>query len=273
MDLRSYGPLMVPYLFAAHVMKKSKEGTLGTLTEQDMIDGVAGVNFKGGTGLDVLDAFLINFTNQGASRKERAESFAKEYVGNVGSRFFTPFQQLRDLYDQIYDGTQTVRDTKVGNPLVDPTTAKMPMLSRTLPPIQLPTSGKDLVIQNPMLKQALAIRLSPAYNDAEKELIKHGFTYANLYPKGLDRQLAYEYSQEMGPMVEEIVGDVVRTEGYKQSSNATQALVIDQILAAMRQPVLMTVVANKPIDEQIQILLNSEPKRIRALLKEQGILE
>lgn len=273
LDLRGYGPLMVPYLFAATVMKKSQEGTLNTLTKQDIVDGVAGVNFKGGTGLDLLDAFLTNFTNQGATTKEKSEQFAKEFAGNIGSRFFTPFQQLRDVYDQVVDGMQTVRDTKTGNPLIDPTIAKLPLLSHRLPPSQIPTREADLVIDNPILKAALAIRLSPPYNAAEKELLKYGFTYADLYPKGLDRQLAYEYSKEMGPLVEDIVGTVVATPGYKSATPAVQAYIIDRTLSSLRTPVLQGVLAAKPIDEQIKYLLNAEPKRIKQILMEEGLMK
>jgi hypothetical protein len=272
-DLRPYGTLLTTYLFTAAVMKKSKEGTLHTLTSKDVLDGIAGVNFRGGAGLDVVDAFLSDFTNQGASFNEKRDQFAKEYVGNLGSGYFTPFQQLRDVYDQFSEGASTVRDTKVGSPLIDPTVAKLPMLSHSLPPAAIPTMSGPLVIQDPLLKQALSIRMSPKYNDAEKELMKHGFTFANLYPKGLTRELAYEYAIQMGPMVENIIGEVVRGSTYKQSTNAEQALIIDEVLGAMRQPVLMGVIATKPIEEQTKILLNSEPKRIKALLREKGILK
>jgi hypothetical protein len=272
-DLRGYGPQFVPFLFAAQVMKKSKDGTLNTLTDKDIVDGIFGINFRGGTGLDVLDAFMRDFTNQGATTKEKSIQFAKETAGGYTSRFFTWFQQFRDIYDQFTEGQQTVRDTNVGNPLLDPTIAKLPMLSQRLPPVAIPTKSGDLVIDNPILKAALAIRLSPAYNDAEKELIKYGFTYADLYPKGLDRQLAYEYSKEMGPLVEEIVGSEVKQDYYKQASPAEKAYIIDQTLDALRTPVLQGVLATKPIDDQIKYLLGAEPKRIKQILIEQGYMK
>jgi hypothetical protein len=272
MDLRPYGTLLTPYLFAASVMKKSKEGLLDTFSAKDVIDGVAGVNFRGGTGLDVMDAFLSGFTNQGETSKEKREQFAKEFVGSLASGYFTPFQQLRDIYDQFTEGQQTIRDTKVGSPLIDPTIAKLPMLSQTLPAITTPTRSGRITTDNPLLKQGLSIRLSNPYNDVEKELIKYGFTSGDIYPKGLDRQLAYEYSKEMGPLVEDIVGDLVRSNMYKQSSQAEQTYILEQTIQAMRQPVLQAVLANKPIDYQIKFLLNNEPKRIKGILKEMGLM-
>ena len=57
LDTRAYNPF-ASYLFAADLIKRSQDGTMGGMSGKEIIAGIAGVQLRAGAGLYVLDSLF-----------------------------------------------------------------------------------------------------------------------------------------------------------------------------------------------------------------------
>src|SRR5574341_514417 len=116
--MRFLGPVLMPQLFMADFFKKWDEGTLYEFNWYDFLSAFAGVNFRSGMGIYLIDNFMQSFKSVGEERMEQVtKQMAQEYVGELGATFVHPIQIVKDFHDQIKYGVTTQRETRAFDPL------------------------------------------------------------------------------------------------------------------------------------------------------------
>lgn len=268
-DLRPFNPF-VSYLFAADLLKKSKEGTLYKLTGNDIAQGLLSTNMRAGTGLYLLDSAL-NLMSKSADEKKFSTK-AQEFTGDLLGGFVTPLATLRDAYDQITEGQSITRDTRQ-EPLLGPSKSRIPGVSQGMPEAELPTREGPRVTQDPLVRQATGMTKSGPKNALEKELDRLGFDRREVLPSTGDRELDREYTHVMGAAAERFLVPVVESEHFKELSDASKGVVLSELLEEIRHEVKTGVNAGQPPEKQIQMEIRKQPPRLRYLLKEMGVLQ
>lgn len=223
-DAQSYPPFS-NYLFAADLLKRSKEGTLDTLTARDVVKGLTGI--RAGSGFLILDQALKSFETGGLT--EKAWRIPVEFAGKTISGFAQPFTQLRDIYDALTEGESILRETRT-NPLIDPTIAQLPIASRLLPEAEIPTRSGPIRYPNPLVKQVTGVPRKDAKNFLEKETDRLGFTSRKIYsPVGIHRldTLAKKY---LGDLNEAVLIPIVTSPEYRAADDRVKSVMLEEQL-------------------------------------------
>lgn len=268
-DLRPFNPF-ASYLFAADVLKKSKDGTLYKLTAGDIAQGLLATNMRAGTGLYLLDNAL-NLMSKTADEKKFGTKVS-ELTGDFLGGFLTPLSAFRDAYDQITEGQSIARDTR-GNPLVDPLKSRIPGVSQTLPEAEIPTRAGPLVTEDPLMRQLTGVTTHGKKNPVEKELDRLGFDRREVLPSTGDKPLDRKYSELMGVAVEGMMVPVVQTQRYQELPDTVQAVVLSEGIGEIRNQVRQSINQNLPPDKQLELEVKKLSPRIRILLQEFGIVK
>jgi hypothetical protein len=269
-DLRPFNPFAA-YLFVADLAKKYKEGTLYKLTPQDIAQGVLSSNMRAGTGLYLLDNFLNNYFGQTGDEKKFVTK-VKELGGNLAAGFFTPFAQLRDLYDQFTQGYSDVKETKE-EPIAGPIKRQLPYYSQQLPDASFPTRSGPKRTLDPVIRQLTGIGLQEPKNSFESELDRLGFTQRDVISGSGEAAIDRKYKALMGMLSEKIFVPLVDSSTYQKMSDAQKGVILDEMMNAVSVAVKEGVNATLPPEKQVDMVLRKESPRVKILLKQAGVLQ
>jgi hypothetical protein len=263
-DLRPFNPFAA-YLFVGDIIHRAKTKTLHQLKSKDIIMGVLSANLRAGTGLFIVDKLLEGLV--GLDDPQKAVQRLKEFGGEVVGGFFTPLQQLKDVFAQFDKEERIVREKRLEKPLLAPTLERIPFASRGLPEAEIPTREGPLTREGPILKQLTGITIKANKNLAEKELDRLGFTRQEVLPSSGVQELDREIAKEMGPLVEKHLIKLLKNKSYKKMSDARKGEFIRQVLIDIRSAARFRALkANKHLREKAK--LQRIPRRTRRVLQE-----
>lgn len=275
-DLRPFNPF-ASYLFAADVLKKWKDGNLYKLTGNDIAQGFLSVNMRAGTGLYILDNAL-GMMSKSADESKLSQK-AMEFGGDFLAGFVTPLTTFRDAYDEITQGQSTLKDTRQ-EPLLGPTKSRLPVVSQSMPDVELPTREGPKVTPHPLLRQVTGLSESGPKNSFEKELDRLGFDRREILPSTGDREIDTKYSKAMGAVLgpssmDDILGFAVEgqvpTGSYAKLSDSMKGYIIHEALGKVRHEVHTAINEGLPPEKQLKMEIHKQPPRLRYLLEELGV--
>ncbi len=259
-DMRPYNPF-ISYLFAADLVKKSKEGTLYKLTSKDIAMGVFSSNLRAGTGLYALDQILGGITETGD--QEKAANRIKQFGGEFASGFLTPLNQFKEFASGLDD---YVVKEKRSEPFMGPIKEKIPELEKTLPPLYSPTHEGPVTRELPAIRQATGLMMKKK-NEFEKELDRLGFDYKEIQSSTGNPELDNLIARYMGIASQRVANPIMTTETYKNLNDKVKGLVLSELLKEIREGAKEIAKEEKPKLFGI-IELEKIPKREKLLIKE-----
>lgn len=265
-DVRPYNPFAA-YLFVSDIIKRSREGTLKSLTARDVAMGILSTNLRAGTGLYLLDAALQGMSGFGDSEKllRRIQEFGGEAVGG----FFTPLQQIKDVLDEFSAYPPVVRDRRA-NALLGPTISRIPGFAETLPPLESATRAEDIPIVSPGIRQVTGFSFRPEKNVAEAELDRLGFEYREIIPSTGDPTANRLIARHMGPLVEEYLPRIINNDRYRRANDTAKAEILRRQLNRLRQAARRRAAVDDPIRFD-KLRMQRRPVRYRRALQSGGL--
>lgn len=242
-DARRYAPILVPQLALADFVIRMQEGRMEPGQLRELFEGMSGLRGRFDTGLDALDSMLTDLATLDDPGK--LNRMLGRLAGDQLRILMTPLQTVRDMYAEFDGEERKVRETRT-----DPATQKplsaIPGVSQTLPELESPTRSAVPMRQEPMARQLLGMTVKQAKNPAEAALDRLGISFRSIAPRLGDPELERAINAELGPLVEQVIGTLVQSEGFKTMNNETQTFVVQRALAEVRSAAVKLAIAKNP---------------------------
>ncbi len=259
-DMRPYNPF-VSYLFAADLVKKSREGTLYKLTSKDIAMGVFSSNLRAGTGLYALDKILDGITQTGDP--DKTVNMIKQFGGEVASGFLTPLNQFKEFGSGLDD--YVVRE-KRSEPFMGPIKEKIPIVEKGLPPLYSPTHEGPVTRELPAVRQATGLMMKEK-NQFEKELDRLGFDYREILPSTGNPEADNLLARYMGIASQRVALPLMKTKSYMDLDDKVKGLFLKELVGEIRTSAREVAEEENPKLFAI-IELEKTPRREKILIKE-----
>ena len=227
---------------------------------KDLARAAIGLNRIAGTGLVFVDLLQKGAGEQGW---KNVLNFFGQYIG----RMTVPLASYKNIIAGTVDPEEaTLRDVQ-SDPLTGPIRRNVPILDKTLPASETPTRTGPRTIEHPLFGEFSGLS-AQTYNDAEKELNKHGFSFREVLPSQGHPEADQAMARFMGPIVEYGIGALVQTKGYQGLSTSQQSAMLTEALKAVRS--VTSDAAKKTLRPEValELYLKSVPKHIRRLIVE-----
>lgn len=273
-DLRPFNPF-ASYLFVADVAKRKRDGTLNSLTANDVAMGILATQLRAGTGAYLLDTAFEGIA--GLETSEKGWRAIQDLAGNTLSGFTVPFNMVGDFLSEFDQATAVVRSGSEGptaGPVnFGPVLRNIPGVKNDLPAVQSPLKEGPTERQAGALRQLTGIAISGPKNPVEQEIDRLGITRREYFPSSGDPMTDRLVATDMGPIVEKALPALVESQQYKDLPAAVQAYVLIEALRTIRN-IAKGAVANREPALAARLKLESMSDRKRAAvnaLSEGGI--
>lgn len=266
-DARRYAPVLVPQLALADLAIRLHEGRLQSGGVRELIEGMSGLRGRFDTGLDALDSMLTDISTLDDPGKFKR--MASRFAGDQLRIFLTPLQTVRDMYAEFDAEERKMRETRT-DPVIQKPLSAVPGVSQTLPELESPTRAATPIKQEPMARQLLGMTVKQAKNPAEAALDRLGFSFRQIAPRLGDPELERAVNAELGPLVEQVIGTLVQSEGFKSMNNETQTYVVNQALAKVRSAAVKMAIARNP-ELGLKIMESRMGRAKRRMLRSMGV--
>ena len=231
-DLRPYFPL-TPYLLVADVIKRMNEGTV-PFDAKDIAQGLSGAQFRGGTGLALVDN-IINDVSGVDSTDKISKSMAR-YVTDVLGGYLTPFRMIKDFVepDQTYRTPEVTGE--IGTDIARGLARNIPYLEKALefPESEIPTRAGGIERFAPASRQLLGASITLPKNPAEAEFDRLGLKRRDILPYTGDTNADQLISKYMGPLVEDKISQLVQSPRYQEATNPQKIYIVGEALKPLR---------------------------------------
>lgn len=282
-DMRPYFP-MTPYMLVADLIVRMEEGR-GGIDAKDIIQGLTGAQFRGGTGLAIVDG-LINELS-GVDDENKITNIVTRYVSDVLGGFLTPVRMFNDFYDTKQKFRATVPEGEQDIPYVSfedigqELSRSIPGLQQQLPEMESPTReatpGRPETVRIPMTdievpgsiaRQLTGITVTEPKNIVESEFDRLGLKRRDILPYTGEKAADEAMAKYMGPIVETIMTPVISSEKYKKYGNRMKRLVVDEVLKELRREARKSAMREDP-ETFLRITFRRLKKNIRGIIEEQ----
>ncbi len=274
-DARPYFPL-TPYLLVADLVVRSEQGRIPP-DAKDIIQGLSGAQFRGGTGLALVDNVINEFS--GIDSEEKINKAFARFGSDVLGGFLTPVRMFNDFIDQ----DQTFRTTEPTGKIVPDITQQLqrsvPVAQKQLPELESPTREaapgrpetvrlpfSDIELPGPLTRQLTGVTVRQQKNIAEKEIDRLGLKRRDVLPYTGNAQADQLLAKYMGPVVENAVSRAVISPKYQSLDNPTKELVMREILKEIRRETKPFAQAEDP-QRFAKIQYNRLSKNIRKIIE------
>jgi hypothetical protein len=228
LDMRPYFPL-TPYIFVADIIKRTIEGT-ALPDAQGFLQGLTGAQFRAGTSSSLVNGLLNAL--EGETNDDKIKKIVSRWAADTIGGYLTPFRMFKDFVQE----EQTYRTPKVTGDFLTDTMSEiarnLPFAQESLgaPESYSPTRADPMRRVAPALRQITGVTATEAPNAAEKEFNRLGITRREIVGYSGDRNLDQLVNKYLGPLVEQVVGREVQTEGYKSLSNKGKRAYLDKVV-------------------------------------------
>lgn len=266
-DMRPFAPFS-SYLFIADLYTKIRDRKrLPKTIAVDLAQGLLGANFRAGSGLFLLEkvAEVIDQVRQEGEPEPAANALLKAIGEPVGG-LFTPFQTIKDFYSEFDRNEARIRDTRE-NPFLGPVLVRIPKLSQELPLKEFPL-GTEARREAPFLRQATGI-IFRTLTPAETERDKLGLLNRDLSPGTGIPELDNEINKRLRPALESRISTLIKSEGYKQSSEVLKRIMFMTAARTERKLARQQALAARP-DLSLKQVIRRIPKDRLQLIRESG---
>jgi hypothetical protein len=243
-DMRSAYP-MATYLYVADVINRANDETLFNTSLKDLTQGISGVNFRGGTGLYLVDE-LAKTMQSTAPAKEKINQAFSRLMGEYVAGFFVPVQQFRDLVSPFDPESQISRSSDAA-PFAKPIYTKFPFGTQMAQAVgvdtreaQSPLRDAPFVRTKPFFRQLFGVTINAPKNPFEAEIDRLQIGWRSYGPGMRDRRLNDVIAYQMGINMEDIdkkirMENVKNWDWYKQQPLEDQRKDIKDILRSERK--------------------------------------
>ena len=241
------------YMFIGDLYVKGSNGTLGNLTAGDITQGLTGMQLKGANVNYMVQNFADTFSDigtTGVSSDKLAETLGK-YTGDMLGQYATPAKVVRDVLSAFDEEQSMMRDPNIleskgfaprfTEAAVKKAVSNLPtqvqelFTGDVLPPAQSAVKGEDQYRVAPLLTQATGIKVIPKRSAVENELITKGIKpYLMLSPTG-DKEADALIRKHMPTFLDDVVGSIIDTEYYKNTTLAEQKIMLSGAVAQVRE--------------------------------------
>lgn len=277
-DMRPYFPL-TPYFLVADLIVRAESGRIPP-TAKDMLQGLTGAQFRAGAGLAIVDDFVNDLLGAGTN-KELAARTTQRFISNVLSAYTRPFRMFGDFIDQQQKFRTALPEEQsfaaLPRNVAEELARGIPGLREAYPMAESPTRAAapgrpeevripytSIKVPGPLAKQLTGITVREAKNPAEKELDRLGFKRRDILPYTGDKIIDEANAKYMGPMVEQIIGNLVQSEQYLSLNNEAKELYLRKVLKAINQEIKGPAMLENP-ERYAKVYLRRLPKYIRKL--------
>tara|TARA_R110000744_G_scaffold130991_1_gene238968 strand:- start:296 stop:3715 length:3420 start_codon:yes stop_codon:yes gene_type:complete len=237
------------YMFIGDLYVKVANGTAGNLTGGDYSQGLTGMQVRGADFNYMITNFADAFGDIGTTgvSSEKLGEMLGKYTGDMLGQFVTPAKVVRDVLAAFDEEQSMMRDPNIieskgiGNRFVEsavkkavvnlPTQVQEFFTGDVLPPAQSAVKGEDQYRVAPLLTQATGLKVIPKRSAVENELITKGIKpYLMLTPTG-DKEADALIRKHMPTFLDDVVGSIIDTEYYKNTTLADQKLLLGEAKA------------------------------------------
>lgn len=274
-DARPYFPL-TPYLLVADFVVRSEQGRIPP-DAKDIIQGLSGAQFRGGTGLALVDNIINDIS--GIDSEEKINKAIARFGSDVLGGFLTPVRMFNDFIDQ----KQTFRTTQPTGEIVPDIAQQLqrsiPIAQEQLPELESPTREaapgrpetvrlpfSDIELPGPLTRQLTGVTVRQQKNIAEKEIDRLGLKRRDILPYTGNAQADQLLAKYMGPVVENVVSRAVISPKYQSLDNPNKELVMREILKEIRRETKPFAQAEDP-ERFAKIQYNRLSKNIRKIVE------
>jgi len=235
-DTRAFGPFNVYLLFAEGMLHPDK------LDLSDWAKGLVGINRVAGTGLVLTDALQSGNIEQ---KRDTFYRFVGEYFGGFG----VPLRNFKSTIESVgttpFAEQERVIRTRRDFPRIDPTLGNVPGVSQALPEMRSMFQGGTLKAEFPATRQftGLSVRRK---NLAEQEAERLGLSVQRLAGGSGIPAWDRAVSAQLGPLVEQVLPQVIASEGYDRQSPDLKRFAYVQIVRQLRQQAITLAAAQEP---------------------------
>ena len=246
LDMRPFFPF-APYLVVADAIVKVANGEQDKLTGREFLEGFTGAQFRAGAAAYTVDRFFQMLGEEGAT-SEKIGDTAGTFIGELAGGFLTPARVVKDIvaaFDEeeaiVRDVRQTEGETAFGRGFdifLNTTLHKnLPTLftGADLPELESPTREAPVRRQSPLLGQLLGIRLTERRTPAETELVRLGYENYEIFPSTGDKLTDSLVKKELGPLVQDSIGELVKLKSYKNLTEAQKQNMMAKKLERLRE--------------------------------------
>jgi|DEB0MinimDraft_6_1074348.scaffolds.fasta_scaffold03096_4 hypothetical protein len=282
-DMRPYFPL-TPYMLVADLIVRAEEGR-GGLDAKDIMQGLTGAQFRGGTGLAIADN-LINEIS-GIDDENKITNAVTRYVSDVLGGFLTPLRMFNDFVDTKQKFRAPALEAKQDLPYISfedigqQLKRNIPGLQQTLPEMESPTRAAtpgrpetvripftDIEVPGSVARQLTGITVGEAKNPVEKEFDRLGLKRKDILPYTGERSADETMAKYLGPIVETIMTPIVSSEKYQKYGNRMKRLVIDEVLKELRKEARKSALKEDP-ETFLRLTFRRLKRNIRGIIEEQ----
>lgn len=277
-DTRAYFPL-TPYALVADIIVRSDRGLAGP-DARDILRGLTGAQLRSDVGLGIVDN-LLNML-RGVGDPKKINQILAEYTADVIGGFTVPLRNFYEFINAIRgeealkfreaspEGKSYIED--VGRILQ----SNIPVIKERLPEAESPTRAaapgrpeEVFGLPSGLVSQFTGISAREAKNPAEKEFDRLGFKRRDILPYSGDRKIDNLVAKNLGPVIEDVVSDIVVSPRYQSLSNPKKEVMLDRVLKVLRAPARTRAMAEDPqrfLRQRVKMLTKAE----RLMLKEQN---
>jgi len=276
-DARPYFPL-TPYLLVADFVVRSEQGRIPP-DAKDIIQGLSGAQFRGGTGLALVDNIINDIS--GIDSEEKINKAMARFGSDVLGGFLTPFRMFNDFIDQ----QQTFRTTEPTGQIIPDIAQQLqrsiPIAQEQLPELESPTRAaapgrpetvrlplSNINLPGPITRQLTGVTVRQQKNIAEKEIDRLGLKRRDVLPYTGNPQADQLLAKYMGPVVENVISRAVVSPKYQSFDNPTKELVMREILKEVRKETKPFAQAEDPA-RFAKIQYNRLSKNLRKIIERQ----
>jgi len=274
-DARPYFPL-TPYLLVADLVVRSEQGRIPP-DAKDIIQGLSGAQFRGGTGLALVDNVINEFS--GIDSEEKINKAFARFGSDVLGGFLTPVRMFNDFIDQDQTFRTTEPTGKIVPDIAQQLQRSVPVAQEQLPELESPTREaapgrpktvrlpfSDIELPGPLTRQLTGVTVRQQKNIAEKEIDRLGLKRRDVLPYTGNAQADQLLAKYMGPVVENVVSRAVISPKYQSLDNPTKELVMREILKEIRKETKPFAQAEDP-QRFAKIQYNRLSKNIRKIIE------
>jgi hypothetical protein len=244
---------------------------------KDIIQGLSGAQFRGGTGLALVDNIINDIS--GIDSEEKINKAIARFGSDVLGGFLTPVRMFNDFIDQ----KQTFRTTQPTGEIVPDIAQQLqrsiPIAQEQLPELESPTREaapgrpetvrlpfSDIELPGPLTRQLTGVTVRQQKNIAEKEIDRLGLKRRDILPYTGNAQADQLLAKYMGPVVENVVSRAVISPKYQSLDNPNKELVMREILKEIRRETKPFAQAEDP-ERFAKIQYNRLSKNIRKIVE------
>jgi len=277
-DMRPYFPL-TPYMLVADIVVRNERG-LSSPDAKDLIQGLTGAQLRAGVGLRLVDDFIDQL--RGVKDEKKLNQFVSDFTSDVLGGFLTPIRMFGD-FAEGFMGEEALKYREAspeGKSIIEDIGTRLqsslPIAKELLPEAESPTRAEApgrptevFGIPAGIAKQLTGVTAREVKNPAEREFDRLGFKRRDILPYSGDRKIDNLVAKNLGPVVEDVVSDIVVSSKYQSLSNPKKEVMLRKVLKVLRAPARTRAMAEDP-QRFLRLRINRLPKAQRLMLREQN---